>query len=177
MERFFKDISQAKIYPYGSPQPLPLIGTITANIRLKDVRREIYLAVPLAQQLGVLKFSINASTRPVLQNCTYQKIVERFSDIFDGIGLIKDKAVHLHIDPNIPPKHQPHRRIPFTVRKDVEAELQRIQSLDIIEEVEGATPWVSPIVIVPTKYMRHMRRYARSKQGYTAGKTLDVYLR
>ena len=31
----------------------------------------------------------------------------------------------------------------------VEKELERLQSLDIIEDVEGPTPWVSPIVCVP----------------------------
>lgn len=49
------------------------------------------------------------------------------------------------------PRQQPHRRIPFHVREDVEKELQRLEKLDIIEKVEGPTPWVSPIVIVPKK--------------------------
>lgn len=109
------------------------------------------LSCSTAQQVGVLKFSINATTSPDIQNYTYQKIVERFPNIFDEIGVIKGKAVHFHIDPNIPPKHQTHRRIPVHVRKDVKSELHRIQSMDIIEEVEGAMPWVSPIVIVPKK--------------------------
>ena len=44
---------------------------------------------------------------------------------------------------------QPHRRVPFHVRKRIEAELQRLEELDIIEKVDGPTPWVSPIVPVP----------------------------
>ena len=47
------------------------------------------------------------------------------------------------------PVVQPHRRIPFHVRKQVEAELERLEKLDIIEKVEGPTPWVSPIVVAP----------------------------
>ena len=47
------------------------------------------------------------------------------------------------------PKQQPHRRIPFHVRQDVEKELERLESLDIIEKVTGPTPWVSPILVVP----------------------------
>ena len=35
------------------------------------------------------------------------------------------------------------------MRKKVEAELQRLQELDIIEDVKGPTPWVSPIVAAP----------------------------
>ena len=46
---------------------------------------------------------------------------------------------------------QRHRRIPFHVRKKVEDELLRLEKLDIIEKVEGPTPWISPIVVVPKK--------------------------
>ena len=62
---------------------------------------------------------------------------------------MRGKVVKLHIDPDVQPKQQPHRRIPFHVRKDVEKELERLESLDIIEKVTGPTPWVSPIVVVP----------------------------
>ena len=76
---------------------------------------------------------------------------ENYPDLFDGIGKIKDKKVKLHIDPEIQPKEQSHRHIPFHTRKDVEKELQRLEDLDVIERIEGPTPWVSPIVVVPTK--------------------------
>ena len=46
---------------------------------------------------------------------------------------------------------QKHRRIPFHVRKDVEYELERLEKEDIIEKVEGPTPWVSPTVTVPKR--------------------------
>ena len=53
------------------------------------------------------------------------------------------------MDPDIEPKQQLHRRIPFHVGKDVEMELKRLEELDIIETVTGPKLWVSPIVIVP----------------------------
>ena len=58
---------------------------------------------------------------------------------------MRGKVVKLHIDPDVQPKQQPHRRIPFHVRQDVEKELER---LDVIEKVTGPTPLVSPIVVV-----------------------------
>ena len=57
----------------------------------------------------------------------------------------------LHIDPSVTPKQQQHRRVPFHIRRDVEKELCRHEKLDIIERVNGPTPWVSPIVVVPKK--------------------------
>jgi hypothetical protein len=35
------------------------------------------------------------------------------------------------------------------MRKKVEDELKRLEELDIIERVDGPTPWVSPIVVAP----------------------------
>ena len=35
------------------------------------------------------------------------------------------------------------------LRRKVEEELVRLEELDIIEKVDGPTPWVSPIVAVP----------------------------
>ena len=74
---------------------------------------------------------------------------KEFESLFGGIGKVKGKVIKLHIDPDVKPKQQPHRRIPFHVRKDVEIELKRLEELDIIEPVTGLTPWVSPIVVVP----------------------------
>ena len=44
---------------------------------------------------------------------------------------------------------QRHRRIPFHVRKDVKNEHERLEKMDVIEKVEGPTPWTSPIVVIP----------------------------
>jgi hypothetical protein len=78
-------------------------------------------------------------------------IEDEFPDLFGGIGKIKNTQVHLHIDNGIIPKQQKHRRIPFHIRKDVEKELQRLEDLDVIEKVDGPTPWVSPIQGVSKK--------------------------
>ncbi|CAB4037226.1 Hypothetical predicted protein [Paramuricea clavata] len=74
-----------------------------------------------------------------------------FPHLFDGIGQVKGKEIKLHILNTATPKEQPQRRIPFHVRKDVEQELKRLQQLDIIQAVDGPTPWVCPIVVVPKK--------------------------
>ena len=68
-----------------------------------------------------------------------------------GVGKVQNKEVKLHIDPDVTPRQQFHQRIPFLVREDVEKELERLEKLDIIEKVEGPTPWVILIVIVPKK--------------------------
>ena len=67
------------------------------------------------------------------------------------MGKISDVKVRLHINASVTPKAHTHRRIPYHIRIDVEQELQHLEENDIIEHVEGPTPWVSPIVVVPKK--------------------------
>ncbi|XP_072018807.1 uncharacterized protein [Amphiura filiformis] len=70
-------------------------------------------------------------------------------DRFEGIGKLKGTQAKLHIDDSVVPVAQPHRRIPFHTRKKVEAEVKKLQDLDIIEPVKGdPTPWISPIHVV-----------------------------
>jgi hypothetical protein len=74
-----------------------------------------------------------------------------YSDVFKGIGKLKDVKGKIHVDENGIPVIQPHRRIPFHIRKQVEAELDRHEQLDSIDKVDGPTPWVSPIVVAPKR--------------------------
>jgi hypothetical protein len=94
----------------------------------------------------MLKITINTAV-----SSYNARIEDEFPNLFGDIGKIKNTQVQLHIDTNVTPKQQKHRRIPFHIRKDVEKELQRLEDLDIIEQVDGPTPWVSPIVVVPKK--------------------------
>ena len=65
------------------------------------------------------------------------------------MGEYKGEPVRIHVDESITPVAQPHRRIPFHVRKQVEEKPRQLESDGIIERAEGPTPWVSPIVVVP----------------------------
>jgi hypothetical protein len=66
------------------------------------------------------------------------------------MGKLTGASCKLHIDENVQPVTQPHRRVPFHLRPKVEAELERLKALDIIEPVtDEPTPWISPITVVP----------------------------
>ena len=62
---------------------------------------------------------------------------------------LKDYQVKLYVDPNIPPVAQPVRRTPFSLRDKVKEKVKELVAMDIIEPVEGPTPWVSSVVVVP----------------------------
>jgi len=77
------------------------------------------------------------------------QFISKHPELVQGIGKMGDFEVKLHIDQNVQPVAQRHRRIPFHLRKKVEAEIRKLEELDIIERVDGPTPWVSPIVAAP----------------------------
>ena len=52
-------------------------------------------------------------------------------------------TVKLHIDDSVPPVAKPHRRIPINLREKVEEKLRQLEKDDMIEKVDGPTPWVS----------------------------------
>jgi hypothetical protein len=80
-----------------------------------------------------------------LESQAASEFVDAFPDLFkEGIGKLRGRQATLHINTDVPPKQQRHRRIPFNIRRDLEAELDRLVKLDIIAKAEGQTPWVKP---------------------------------
>jgi hypothetical protein len=75
--------------------------------------------------------------------------VQQYPEVFNGVGKLNTHKVSIHIDPTVEPVAQPLRRIPFNLRDKVEKKIKELQEGDIIEPVEGPTPWVNPVVIVP----------------------------
>ena len=78
-------------------------------------------------------------------------VLSRTPSSFSGFGKLHDPQVYLHIDPSVAPVAQPHRRIPFHLRKKVKEELNELEKLDIIERVEGPTPWAPPPIMAAPK--------------------------
>ena len=149
------------IYSYGSTAPLPILGTFVTTIETPDASTVAKLHVvkgnfgnllsfATAKKLNLLQLSVNTV------NVSYPRCLQQeYKCLFGGIGKVKGRLIKLHINPEVKPKQQPHRRIPFHVRKDVEKELKRLEKLDIIEKVDGPTPWVNP--------RGRTKRFGRSK--------------
>ena len=75
---------------------------------------------------------------------------DKYKELFNGVGLLKDYELKFNVDTFVKPVAQPVRRIPFGVREKVEKKLDYLVACEIIEEVpEGPTNWVSLLVVVP----------------------------
>ncbi|XP_053391490.1 uncharacterized protein LOC128554261 [Mercenaria mercenaria] len=144
--------SEIKDYPFGQKQPIHVEGkyklTVESNSKfvLADFQSikgnsENIISYETAVELGIVPV-INS-----MRNSDYKELCEKYNQLFNGLGKLKDVEVKFHVDESVVPSTQPPRRVPFHVREKVEKELQRLEDLDVIEKVDGPTPWVSNLVI------------------------------
>ena len=84
-----------------------------------------------------------------LEEGTPSGLLAEYDDLFHGLGKLKNYQIKLHIDEEVTPVAQPHRRVPFNVRRQLEEQLRRDEELGVIERIEGPTPCVSPVVVAP----------------------------
>jgi hypothetical protein len=145
------------IFPYGSRDTkLPVMGTFSTTVESKNAKIvtdvlvinmdncESLFSYTTSKELGLIRI--------INQTNTKKPSISSLSETQEPcLGKLKDYQASIPIDPNIKPVAQPPRRIPFNLRDIVKEEIQCLLAADIIEEVSGPTPWVSPTVLVPKK--------------------------
>ena len=168
--------SKRRLFAYATPSPLSVLGEFESTVESKDritFARIIVvkdgsaclLSGETSIELNLLQVNIpiNKITEETTSKLTNLKplahdskvplrlkpLINEYDETFHGIGKLTNVQVKLHINKDVTPVVQHTRRIPFAMRHRVEAELQRLEKLDIIEPADGATPWVSPIVAFP----------------------------
>ena len=143
-----------RLYPYMSSKPLELCGKFQSDVTNKQdtCSGTFYVAKGPSRSLLSWKTSQRLKLIQVtnaVEETEIPEILKEFSELASGIGEYKGAPVKIHIDESVKPVAQPHRRIPFHVRKQVEEKLDQLMEDDIIERAEGPTSWISPIVVVP----------------------------
>ena len=95
-----------------------------------------------AMQLGVLAIKVPESEVNLVEG--------EFQELFsDKIGKLTNHSFKLHLKPGAKFVAQPCRCVPYNLCSKVEEKPTELEDMDIIERVEGPTPCVSPIVIIP----------------------------
>ena len=64
---------------------------------------------------------------------------------------LKSCEVKLEISSTVTRVTQNGRRLPHSMRKKVNEKLKEMKEQDIIEKVDGMTPWLSPLIPIPKK--------------------------
>ncbi|GJQ67626.1 hypothetical protein Trydic_g18608, partial [Trypoxylus dichotomus] len=127
------------IFPYNTSD------TLKVEVIVVEGDGEALLSYATSMKLELIEIKC----RNVQQISNIKRLEQRYPEVFNGVGNLKDCEIKLRIDNNITPVAQTNRRIPFHFRKKVEDELNRLEKEGIIEKVTGLTSWISPTVIVP----------------------------
>ena len=74
-------------------------------------------------------------------------LLEKYSDVFlEDLGTIRPFTAKLVVREGVKPKFCHTRLVPFALRHAVEAELDRLEQVGVLEKTT-ATEWVAPVVI------------------------------
>ncbi|XP_061193379.1 uncharacterized protein K02A2.6-like [Saccostrea echinata] len=78
-------------------------------------------------------------------------VLDEFKDVFEGIGKIKGKYT-IKVDKSVSPVVHAPRKVPFTIKRKVKTELDRMEKQKIIEKIQQPTEWVNSMVVVEKPY-------------------------
>ena len=111
---------------------------------------QLILGREAAVSFGVLALPEPANVAHITDDETLkQQLSKAYPGVFNGVGKLKGVQAHLHVDPDVIPVAQKQRRVPFALEHKVKAKVTELLATDIIQEAEGPTPWVSPVVVAP----------------------------
>ena len=146
--------SKVKAYAFGQKKPLAIKGKYTCTVESdqKFTTAEFHVVADNNETIISYQTAVSLNIIPSIRSVTekqYSDLCDKYAKVFQGLGKLKDREIKFHIDESVVPVAQSPRRIPFHLRDKVEKELERLEKMDVIEPVNGATPWVSNLVVAP----------------------------
>ena len=133
--------------------PLSCLGVLKENLVLKgkscieDVYVVENLETPLLGRSACLALETIAKVAAVTQPA--EGIKQRFPKLFSGLGCM-DGEYEIKLTSSYEPFNQTTpRRVPIPLLPKVKGELDRMETMGVIEKVDVPTEWCSPIVEVP----------------------------
>ncbi|KAJ1215641.1 hypothetical protein NDU88_003249 [Pleurodeles waltl] len=141
-----------KVFAFGLSALLLLAGvfrndvmhvaqTVSTNICVTKSGSGMLLSFRMAEKLALVSFAFSVHHESI------EGLVAEHSQLLNGIGCLKDKLIHLHIDQSILLVALKHCWVAFHLRPKVGKELRKLEMACIIERVEGPIPWVLMIVV------------------------------
>ena len=93
-----------------------------------------------------MKYINTINTNTATNDLTKQCYIQKYPEVFNAVGILKDYEVTLHLDPDIKPVAEMPRTIPFHLQKHFSNEIKQMEKHGIIELHTGPTPWISNVV-------------------------------
>ena len=137
-----------------SGEPIPVLGTLSVNVKYKDqVYREPLLVVKgdgpdLFGRNWLDHIRLDWQEIKYLQQNALQTVLKRHEAVFHGgLGVLRGYQATIVVDPNVRPRFWKARSVPYAYRGLVKEELNHLVREGILEPVE-MSDWASLIVPV-----------------------------
>ena len=120
----------------------PLLGAkAIQRMGIVEIRNENF------EQVAQVTTGIKDTTSTQSTTTVMNRIIEEFTDVFEGeVGTLEGEQ-QLEVDPKVQPTTAPSRRVPFAVKAKVKDELMRLTNLEVIQSVDEPTDWFSNMVV------------------------------
>lgn len=137
---------------------IPVIGKCIVRVTHRDKEHTLaFIVVPKKVQaiLGLNACERLNLVKRVLViesegDTDYDELRKEYNDLFQGLGCLSGEHT-IRVNKSVPPVINPCRKVPFALQKPLKAELDRMESLNVIEKIDEPTEWVSSLVIVAKK--------------------------
>ena len=80
-----------------------------------------------------------------------EQILQRYPDVFDGIGCFPGSPYHIQLDPNVTPKQTPCQPIPVHLKEAFKQKVDKMLKVGVLNPVHKAIPWINSFVLVEGK--------------------------
>ena len=74
-----------------------------------------------------------------------ESIINKFPEVFTGLGKLKDHKLKLYVDKTVPPVIQPARKEPYHKRVKIGEAIDKLLADGVIELATGPTEWCLPL--------------------------------
>lgn len=133
-------------------QQLQVMGQLEGTLSYKgrSVTQSVYVVKGL-NLLGLPAITSLNMAAMVDVTTVQSNIMEEFPTVFEGLGNLGEEY-----EIKLKPDAKPHalfaaRNVPLPLRKKVQEELRRMESMGVISKVEEPTPWCAGMVVIPKK--------------------------
>ncbi|CAI5657334.1 unnamed protein product [Oreochromis niloticus] len=131
---------------------IPLLGAIEVHAAYQGQEAAATLLVVKGEGPSLLGRDLLQKIRLNWREIRYVTVIAellgRYADVFKNeLGTLRGTTVKLCVDPFARPRFFKPRTVPYAMKAKVEAELERLQKIGVIEPIEFSD-WAAPIVLV-----------------------------
>ncbi|UYV84361.1 K02A2.6-like [Cordylochernes scorpioides] len=143
------------IFTY-TKERIPIVGEVELECQFQSKKSNSKFFVVKCQTVPILglkdcsRFGLIEkvnSLHQCINNISSEVILNKYKDVFEGVGLLKNKQSILIKEDAIPQVYTA-RRLPLALREPVREELEKMSKLGVIKKINKPTEWSHPMVVV-----------------------------